>query len=581
MRRTRAAVERMARQAVPTDEQVRRAVLGSEPDRLLDGILRDPRLRVVPGRGPGRRRWGPVAVVGVAVTAVLAAVAVFVLPDRSDEPAAPAGPAPALTTTDPAVVLGQLADRAAAQPPVGEGTYDYVHVRYVYPGAGAQAVHEVESWLSATGTGRFVRTIDGRPDVDEVSTGRPWKVLPADPDALEDALVADPQDVPVADCPLFVAMGVLDNQVIDPPVQAALLRLLARDDDVRVVGPTTDPLGREGVEVRASERVDLQGYPAGPGGADHLLYEYRFVLDAETGAILGVETLELDAPEGATRPVAWALWLQAGRVDSTDQRPDPSTDPARAVDPAALTPAEPAVVLGQLADRAAAQPAPPAKEFDYRLSRGYLLYSHEDSTPVPPDEQATGENETWLSADGLGRIRNGEPSPDGGVDDTGADAPVDLVGTYGQPARVADLPTDPAAVEAAMVALRQGPWEVTLVDDLMLRIWGHQVLEPQQQAAFLRFWATRDHVRVLGPTTDRVGREGIAVVLTQDLDAPINRETGLPYATYTVENTLILDPRTGALLSRQRVEREGERIVSGTVHVELGAGRVDSVAERP
>ena len=133
MNRRRSAVEWMARQPVLTDDQLRREVLAGEPDRTLHRILDDRGLHPVPRMAPRRRRWMPVAVVGVAVTAVLAAVAVFVLQGQVGErplvesAGSPLDP-PALTVTDPATVLGQLADRAASQRPVPDGRFDYVHV---------------------------------------------------------------------------------------------------------------------------------------------------------------------------------------------------------------------------------------------------------------------------------------------------------------------------------------------------------------------------------------------------------------------------------------------------------------------
>lgn len=63
------------------------------------------------------------------------------------------------------------------------------------------------------------------------------------------------------------------------------------------------------------------------------------------------------------------------------------------------------------------------------------------------------------------------------------------------------------------------------------------------QAAFLKLLATGDGVRVLGPGTDRLGRDGVVVSLTRELPAPGN----VPAGTSTVvTRTLVLDARTGA-----------------------------------
>jgi hypothetical protein len=274
---------------------------------------------------------------------------------------------------------------------------------------------------------------------------------------------------------------------------------------------------------------------------------------------------------------AVAVFVLPGPVG---ERPLPEVaGPAPA--PTLTTGADPAEVLGRLADRAAAQPPLPAEPFDYMHSVGWGLTESEDGLPVRPEEEDRGELESWLNADGLGRLRHWGGTTGNEVYDSGADRPVDLVGESGWVPRVADLPTDPAALEAALLALRQAPYEVTLLYDLMVRTWGYQVLEPQQQAAFLRLLATKDDVRVLGPATDRVGRGGIAVVLSQTQDGPIDPTTGLPYFSSVVTNTLILDQQTGALLSAERVETEGDGSTVSNTTVLLATGRVGSIAERP
>jgi hypothetical protein len=102
-----------------------------------------------------------------------------------------------------------------------------------------------------------------------------------------------------------------------------LLRYLATRDDVRIAGPTTDHLGRPGVEVRMTERYRLDTSEVERED------EFRFVFHTGTGSLLSAETLILDGPrQSPAVPPPFSetviLWLETGRVDSVGQRPSGS-----------------------------------------------------------------------------------------------------------------------------------------------------------------------------------------------------------------------------------------------------------------
>jgi hypothetical protein len=295
-----------------------------------------------PTAAPGHRRWGPVLVVGVVVVAVLAAVAVFVLPDPVqdrplDEVAGPA-PAPALTTsTDPAEALRQLADRAAAQPPVAGGRFDYVHTReWDRPRDPAtnqfipdlpESQHDSQRWRGA-GPGRVVAFVDEEFQFDqEVPAQRPLTDLPTEPDALErDLLTGEPSVDVWPSGPCFAMRDLWEGQVVEPQVQAAFLRLLASKDRIRLVGPVHDRLDRQGIAVEVTEPAAL-----GPtADAQKPDFVHALILDPQTGSLLswdsilvgggGDPLIHVDTESGVVN-VGLTTWVSTGRVGSVDERP--------------------------------------------------------------------------------------------------------------------------------------------------------------------------------------------------------------------------------------------------------------------
>jgi hypothetical protein len=333
---TRTALRRMAAQAFPDEERLRRMVPEAERARRLHRILGDRRLHPVPDPASRGRRWVPVLGVGVVVVAVLAAVAVFVLRGPVGDPpltgaAGQAPPAPSVTT-DLATTLAQLADRAAAQPPVADGPYDYVHVRGIYPTRlvypdgtvtiEEDEVRERETWAGDDGVGRAV---DSFPGGEAHESGPieefPRLDLPTDPVALEDVLVSEVWN-PLRTPTLYFAMEqVWSTQVVQPSVQAALLRLLASKPDVRVVGPTTDRLGRPGLAVEVTETGEIRGDAVEKRRA---VIEHTLIFDQQTGGLLAFEAVVIDGGENpGPRPLSRGhlMLLEATRVGSLDERP--------------------------------------------------------------------------------------------------------------------------------------------------------------------------------------------------------------------------------------------------------------------
>jgi hypothetical protein len=270
--------------------------------------------------------------------------------------------------------------------------------------------------------------------------------------------------------------------------------------------------------------------------------------------------------------VAVAVFVLPGTVG---ERPLPEVaGPAPAPAPAPV--ADPAEVLGQLADRAAAQPPVPAKPSDYVRVMAWGpttvfadgVETDRSGDPVIAGQEELVESESWSDADGFGRtrIRLGEGS------DSGTGSVTDIGSGAGE---VRYLPADPAAFEAALLALRAGGWETPSVYDRMVLIWSGQVVEPPVQAAFLRLLATKDGVQVLGPVTDRVGRQGLAVTVSHP-----GRPTGQS-SPNRIDYRFVVDPATGALLEYERADFDRDRCTSRRGTVWLDRGRVDSIAEFP
>jgi hypothetical protein len=340
MNRTRSAVDRMAAQVVPDPDLLDlldRTAQPGERGPALARILAEPRPRDLPDE-PAPRPWRPVLVVAAVLAVVLATVLVAV-PALRPAPATPALlPAPVdvipevltydATTVekDPAKLLTQLADRAAAQPDrTGQGSYDYVHTRIWDVGGSNGALAgkrlrdvlptDSELWVAADRSGRSLATVPGVGTLSDITVvpgiaGR-LAPLPADPADIE-RVVAGITGVPVMAVELYFDSLAerWSKQVVPPQEQAAFLRALATRGSMTVAGAVTDRAGRAGVGVTTRRLGD--GWT-----------ENTMIFDPETGALLEEDVVVREMagrPDIGPTTSSAVVWLGSGQVDSVDER---------------------------------------------------------------------------------------------------------------------------------------------------------------------------------------------------------------------------------------------------------------------
>jgi hypothetical protein len=347
MNRTRAAVDRMAAQAVPTPQQLDRA--DPEPEQELARILAAPRLGVAPPAPVPRRSWRPVLVV-CAVLAVLGALMVLVpalhgnqapTAVAPDAPATTPGPPPrgaplsfstAGVETDPAALLRQLADRAAAQPaPPRTGDISYVRIesggRNMAPTPGYYR-YTNEFWTAPDGSWERVGTHEGGPpdppDHHGPEEGSPGSPLPTDPAELEhlrfttDKGIFDHPAPSAADWLLDRAAG--RDEILDPAVQAAFLRVLATKEGITVAGAVTDRVGRRGIGVTATYHrpPEIAGFQTVGPDTEYV----TLIFDPDTGALLHTEeTTPAAATEDPPELYTYTSYLESAWVGGFGDRP--------------------------------------------------------------------------------------------------------------------------------------------------------------------------------------------------------------------------------------------------------------------
>jgi hypothetical protein len=174
-----------------------------------------------------------------------------------------------------------------------------------------------DSWTAPDGAGRVLsitRKARG-PTVDDVivRAGHPLPALTTNEAVLAHALgMPNPMVTPSA-LQFVEFTDLADSQPLSPPVDAVILRLLARQPDVVNNGTVTDRGGRSGVAV------SLESDYTGP----EILYTLIFA--AGTGELLEADqTLtgtpgKLNVPQGSV--LAYTTLLASGYVESTDARP--------------------------------------------------------------------------------------------------------------------------------------------------------------------------------------------------------------------------------------------------------------------
>jgi hypothetical protein len=174
-----------------------------------------------------------------------------------------------------------------------------------------------QSWLRSDGSGRL-RRITSRMHGTNVSdtpvaAGHPLPPLSVNPAVLARRFgLVYPGTAPSArQFVTFTAMA--DSQPISPPVEAAILRLLALTPGVVNSGTVTDRNGRPGVAV--SVESDYTGVEI----------SYTLVFDQSTGKLLEADqTLtgdpgKLDVPQGAV--LGYTSYLQSGYAAGTSAPP--------------------------------------------------------------------------------------------------------------------------------------------------------------------------------------------------------------------------------------------------------------------
>lgn len=181
--------------------------------------------------------------------------------------------------------------------------------------------------------------------------------------------------------------------------------------------------------------------------------------------------------------------------------------------------------LADLARRAQTQPAPSGQgPYGYIHTKGWYLHvSADEHNRVLDSGIAEVDRQLWVGPDGSGRLAT--------VDGTTA-APNMTLG----PGRLATAASDTDAIRAQLNPSGSAPGWVRAVPE----VWSRQVVTPDLHAHLLDILAQQPGIAMLGDTTDRVGRRGVAIGIEDDR---ATRERLI----------LVLHPDTGALLDAETV----------------------------
>jgi hypothetical protein len=163
-------------------------------------------------------------------------------------------------------------------------------------------------------------------------------------------------------------------------------------------------------------------------------------------------------------------------------------------------------------------------------TRGWYLHAEADLTNhVRHSGVAAVDRQQWIAADGSGRLT--VVSEGKKVMPTGTFPAGGLV-----PGRLTAHDTSTQISKSKRVPDTAAGWATAIGD-----IWSEQVVPPALQATLLTTLAHQPGVRLLGTTTDRIGRRGIAISATRSSGGVRERDI------------LVLDRRTGRLLDRETV----------------------------
>lgn len=189
------------------------------------------------------------------------------------------------------------------------------------------------------------------------------------------------------------------------------------------------------------------------------------------------------------------------------------------------------------------------------------LYSWESETDADAGTTVVypTADQRWTAADGSVRVvqRRAEPvTYDGQIDTSagpsaaGSESTDDLPPATMDPSAVADLPTDPEALGAALRAqvpdgLATGPEsDGLLVAQTVVDQYQFAVVPQDVVSGMWSVLADAPSVRLVGETTDRLGRTGVAVAVAD----PLNEDLGIESVL-----VLIISPTDGQLLGTETV----------------------------
>ena len=335
--RTRVAARRLEAQELPTPAVWRAATAHRDLQQLIDDITGDEGQRPASPKSPPRTRTKTGlrirVLVGAVVIACVTALAVLIVPSLiSGGTANAATPTPLSYTASPAfgdsaTLLTKLAAAAAKQPPApgaGPDTYtkiqswDFDTTQDVSGNIITSAVVPTvrETWAAPDGSGREVRSNPDRAGTSsqDLPAGAPalYQNLPSDPAALKQVLAQTHPDRDTAEW--FVA--VTDVWGVGRPVpaatQSALLRLLAAEPDITVLGTTVDRAGRTGVAISTDTNAGF-------------MLRTILVLDRSTGRLLSNEEVALtdssQFPVTAPATIGYTMWLAAAKVPTIGAHP--------------------------------------------------------------------------------------------------------------------------------------------------------------------------------------------------------------------------------------------------------------------
>jgi hypothetical protein len=243
-----------------------------------------------------------------------------------------------------------LAAAARPAPVVAAGEYLYVkrsvterRTGVISDGSWTAFVPQVvEAWIAPDGSGRVLVTT-GEPRFLTPRDRETWEAagspslrgpvatrtygpgeladpdltdLPTDADELLRVLQARPRRAGVPDAAtVFVLASDLLRQPLAPPdLRAALYQVIARLPGIDVLGPTTDPIGRQGVAVGITTRES------------GTLERWVLIFNAETSAVLAEQRLLLETDRSVDTPVPLRSNVELARatVSAIGRRPGAS-----------------------------------------------------------------------------------------------------------------------------------------------------------------------------------------------------------------------------------------------------------------